>query len=140
MSNSFPTPPGSWLLGTITYTISSSYQRSSFNPIPSTTLDFGAGVGTSLLQPAGFNINPTGNWGSVVFSFTTPGTFGSFSQSAAEAQVIAMVTDWVNGIVALYGDTAANVKAVTTCGRTWYWTDESQDYILTFNDTLNLWS
>ena len=132
MSNDFPTPPSSYNLAGLQYTVSSSYQYNNWNPVSGSDLDFSPDVNTSI---GGTGQNAAQQF-IVSFGFATPGTVGSFDQTTAEAQVTALANDYCQALADVYGDTLANIQATVTITRNWTWQDSSGEYQVTYTDTL----
>ena len=109
MSNSFPAVPGGFALAQV------SYQAVMPRPdlVPGTSLDFGAGVSTQLSY-----MTPVIG---LVFSFTAPGSFGSFDQAAVEAALSGAVTQILQVLAGMSGAALAGLQSQTSVIRTWEW-------------------
>ena len=132
MSNSFPSLPSDLLLAQIQYTLPA---LSTLYDTPPVVYGFtggnSVGSGGISVQVELGNNPPI----CVIFSFDTPGSFGTFDQTAAETAVAAVVTDICQLMADWELTTLAAIQATVTVPRTWTWTD-SAGYSLTYADTM----
>lgn len=113
MSNNFPSVPADFALASLEYDVA-------FPPpvqvAPSLTFE---GVSTI---PTGPSILSSGN-SLMIFTFSTPGDFGSFDQDQAEAEVIILLNDLCQFLSDATGAPLATVKGAVQLTRRWTWTN-----------------
>lgn len=136
MSNNFPAVPNAFALASIVYS-------ATFFPSPATNqglpvsaqppvapaMSF-TGVATTVTGISAFNLGSL-----VVFAFETPGSFGTFDQAAAEAQVSLLLSDCCQFLVDATGQALAAIQADVTVSRHWTWTDGAGNAI-SYADTM----
>lgn len=122
MSNNFPAVPADLVLAVVQYTAS----------FPSVTPQ-SPFTGTSVSMGGG--LMNLGGPGSLTFQFATPGSFGTYDQTAAETSVKKVLTDVCQLIADITGQTLAQVQAVVTVHRTWIWQDAAANNA-TFSDSM----
>lgn len=122
MSNNFPAIPADFVLTQIMYAVTfPSVQPKS--PFTGASLTLGGGL---------MNLGGTGY---LQFTFSTPGQFGTFDQTAAETSVKKILTDVCQLFADLSGQTLAQEQAGVTVARLWTWTDAAGNQA-TYADTL----
>lgn len=127
MANSFPPVPTDLLLGSLTYTTSFGSEPAPSSAVPLTFTDtntnFGGGLG-------GLASGST-----ITFTFPTPGTFGTFDQTTAEATIATLITDACQVLADLTGTPLATVQAAIKVARNWVWYDSAGN-TATYADTM----
>lgn len=125
MSNHFPAVPTDFVLASVEYDIT-------FPPPTQVTPDLiFAGV---ITIPSGASILSSGN-ALMIFQFTTPGSFGTFDQDAAETAIKIQLTDICQFMANSTGATLAQVQEAVKLIRHWAWTDAAGN-MAAFTDTV----
>lgn len=112
MSNNFPAIPADYALASIEYDVA-------FPPATQTEpgLVF-SGVNTALIGTGALGIGAL-----ALFTFDTPGQFGTFDQVAAEAALVTLLDDCCQFLADATGQTVAAIRPSVTVTRRWTWTD-----------------
>lgn len=121
MSNNFPSVPTDFEMASILYTANFP------SVIPAT-------IGGAVVNMQG-NLSNLGGSGALQLVFSTPGSFGTFDQTAAETGIRTVVTDICQLMADLQQKTLATVQAEVTIDRGWTWTDTSGN-TATYTDTM----
>jgi len=126
VANNFPAVPSGLLLTSVEYAASFG-QASQATPA---ALSF---TGTSIQFGGAFNA--LGGGSAVEYVFNTPGTFGSFDQTTAEANIKTLMTNACQVLVTITGIPLATIQAAVSISRRWTWTDAAGSRAV-FTDTL----
>jgi hypothetical protein len=110
VSNSFPAPPANWELASISY--ATVLPRPALQP--GAPLDFGAGVTGQLTYSAPVL--------GVMFTFDTPGSFGTYDQATVETDFAQAITSVCGVLSSMSGVALATLQAQVTVSRAWTWT------------------
>lgn len=114
MTNNFASVPNDFQLAGIEYWVTFGV-HGTLNGIP----QLFSGV-TAVMTGNQQSLN---NYHLVMFQFDTPGSSGSFDQTAAESYISKIVTDLCQLLADFLGISLATVQSTTTINRNWAWTD-----------------
>ena len=112
MSNNFPPVPADLVLASVEY--DATFPQGS---------QLAAGLSFTGVETIPIALGALGVGGLAMFVFTTPGSFGSFDQTTAEASVKTMLDDCCQFLSHVTGTALATVQAGVTVTRRWTWTD-----------------
>jgi hypothetical protein len=126
---SFPPPPlRDFQVSSLYYT--ARLPQPQFTAGTGASMDFGAGVSTSLLW------DQQQTTMGVSFTFTPAGSFGSFNQATAEAAFAAAVTAVLTVMASMSGLTLGSLQALVIVARTVGWTSLSAGVQYNVQDTM----
>lgn len=131
MANSFPTVPSDLQLVSITYMLNFNGPVGGGVPVGS-NLTF-TGVTTNTIGALG----ALGGSGGIQFTFDTPGSFGSFDQTAAETALAGVIQGVFSLMSVITGESISSFASELSVIRQWYWTDGSGN-TATYADTMPL--
>lgn len=128
MTNNFPTPPTDVQLRSVSYTMN----FGAITLTPGDSLTF-TGGSTNLFGA----VVGLGNAGGLMFSFDTPGSFGSFDQTTIESGMMKIGMDIFQLMSDLTGQSIPSLSANFSVERTWTWVDAAGN-TATYTDTMPL--
>lgn len=129
MANNFPAVPTDLELRSVLYTLDFGTGSS---PALGPSLIFD-GVSTTIMGA----ISGLGGSGSIQFEFTSPGSFGSFDQEAAETAMAKITTDIFQLMTDLTGVPIPILMQNFCVNRTWTWADAAGN-TATYTDAMPL--
>lgn len=115
MANNFPPIPSDLALASLEYdaAFGSTSQPGSASALmfDGTSVQFGGVFGA------------LGGGSAVLYTFSTPGSFGSFDQTTAETIIAKVLTDACQVLADLTGIAQATIQSAVTITRRWTWID-----------------
>lgn len=134
MSNHFPTVPDLELV-TLTYSPNmNNAGTGNLMALAGFSVEGISVAGNILTDPlTGSALYPILN---LVLNFTTPGDAGSFDQDSAESELAGLLDSLCEAVTAATGAELATVQGWVTINRTWFYQDSTDNWALTYTDTM----